>query len=437
VASDDGPWAVDRVITWWRRLERERASLLIVVFGGLQAFLVVAFATRGLSEAAAATFLVAWSALNTLLLAVYLPTESIAAAMATGVDDSDPGTDTGRAFVVEFYPWSWLAVAIASPAVVALFSGDHSMPVLASAALLGVAYGGYSFLRSISFSTDNLPRAAVLSGATLGAWIVLAAACWRWLPLTVATVIGTVAIAHLLATLWVLWRWNRSGGIRPLRRPATTVESRRRELSRYLHVATSGLTMMLPQTIGLLLAARIGVPAAVIVSYGGAVVLARGLFLALGALPTSFTVRYSIYRSEGQYQAYRQLYRWHLGMLVAAVIFATIAAALLGGAVIAFYTGEPMALSSLGLAIVVLAEGLFAAATAPRMILIVEHKVAAMNGLWALAAVISVVVMLTPVDPTLRILAAPLLAGLFICITLFPLARRAAPALRKVSALPS
>lgn len=409
---------------WWIRLERERGSLLIVVFAGMQAFLIVAVATRLLSAADAAVFLVAWSTLNTLALAVFAPMEAMAPAMVGAPESGGtvPDARTNRAFMRRFYLMAGVAGALIAPALAAFLSGDSSAAVTGAAALFLVAYTLTSYFRSRAFSSDRIPRAAALTGLALVLWLLALAVVSAFLGLSVALLILTAAFALGVSPLLLSASAVRSALTRPWRqRPGDVPARDLRSLTvKYLHVAGSGLTMMVPPAIGLLLAAQIGTPAAVIVSYGGAVVLARGMFLGLGALSTSFTVRYAVSKQSSDVAGYRRLFRYHTAILAAVVLAAGLGAMVAGGWIITVYTGQPFALSTTQLVLVVLGEGLFTLAAIPRMILIIENRPGGMNVVWAIAALLSIGVMFLPIDPVTRLVWAPLVAGGFACLTLFP-----------------
>lgn len=409
---------------WWIRLERERSSLLIVVFAGIQAFLIVAVATRLLSAADAAVFLVAWSTLNTFALAVFAPMEAMAPAMVGAPESSGtvPDAQTNRVFMRRFYFASGVLCVAMAPLLAAFLSGDSSAALMGAAALFLAAYTLTSYFRSRAFSSDRIPRAAALTALALVLWLLALAGVSAFLGLTVALLILTAAFALGVSPLLLSASAVRSALSRPWRRQSCIAPTGgiRSLTVKYLHVAGSGLTMMVPPAIGLLLAAQIGTPAAVIVSYGGAVVLARGMFLGLGALSTSFTVRYAVSKQSADVAGYRRLFRYHTAILAAVVLAACVGAFVAGGWIITAYTGQPFALSTIQLVLVVLGEGLFTMAAIPRMILIIENRPGGMNLVWAVAALLSIGVMILPIEPVTRLVLAPLLAGGFACLTLFP-----------------
>jgi hypothetical protein len=409
--------------TLWSRLERERSSVLVVLFGGILAFLVVPVATRNLPSDEASTFLVAWSALNVISLAVFAPVELMAPAIVrrSGVPEST--TQPAILLINRFYVLAGLSTAVITPLIVGVLTQKWDVDLLVASALYMAGYAVFSLFRSRCFGLDQISRAAFQLGLALLMWLPLASALVLSGNVTPAGLVISVAFSYALATLLLTNRAARSlGQTAEFKKRHAPIPGTRQFASQYGHVASSVVATLTMQSIGVLLATMIGTQPAVIVTYAAILILARAVFAGLAALNTPFAVRYADYRTAGRSTHYMRLFLIHTAVLILITLISCILAASLGPTFLEFYTDQPSAIAPGLLALICLGEGLITLSIVPRAILVNESHTRIMSFIFPLGTVVSVAVMLIPMEPTLRLALAPLAGGVFVCATLFPVA---------------
>ena len=409
----------------WVYLERERSAVLVVLFQGILSFLVVPVATGNLSSQDSSTFLIAWSTLNTAVLAVFGPVELMAPAIIDRSGTKRPTAQPNILLINRFYILAGIATALIVPIIVGLLTGDWDIYLLVASAFFVVCYGAFSLFRSRTFGLDQIPRAATQTGLVLVIWLPIVGIQILTGRVSISGLVAAGAIAYGGATLAMVTR-----SLKVLVKSGELIErdSHPSDIGhfarQYFNVAAAGLATLLMQSIGVLLAAVINAPPAVIVTYAGALVLVRGGFAALTSLATPFSVRYANYRKEGRWNQYLGLFAIHLSILVFTTAMACIAAATIGEEFLEFYTHQPSALGPGLLVLIFLGEGLIVLSIVPRLILVTEGQTRIMSVVFPLGAAISTAIMFIPIDQAVRLSVAPLAGGIFICAVLIPVATK-------------
>lgn len=371
-----------------------------VVAGGIG--YLIQILVPALAPASYLTFATLWSAIYLVVTCLSGVQQEL--TRASSADGSGSGFRTWLAFTL-------LAAVTATGAVALIFglSGTHLFPAdtgLLVGAVAAAAFG-YCLVAAVSGAVYGLRDWPAVAGMTIADSLI------RAVTITIALLAGGSAVAlgwatalpFLLAVI-VVWLWV---GRRVRRFLSIDVPLRRLIRNSTATVLASLATGMLISGLPLLLnafAADAG--PALLASLILAITLTRApLVVPLLALQGYLLVSF---RHQSTPVAGRVL-RWVAVMLTAVVALAALAA-FLGPPIMGWLFPSFQALPALDLALIVLSAGLTGAMCITGPAVLAANRHSWYTAGWAISAVMSVVVLVLPVEPHARILAALLIGPL-------------------------
>jgi O-antigen/teichoic acid export membrane protein len=399
------PGAVDR------RLGRSAAVLGAAGLAvGSVSFVFIFVGSRLLGDDEMADLLTLWAIVNTTVLSLLIPLDTLAPRMLLG-GDSTRAVGTGQASFVVHGSALGVGGGLVAISIAAVATTNAAGAVLAAGLCYCGALGGWSGLRARLVGAGEY--ASVLGLASLTAFVAVAGlvAVHVAAPSSAWVLLACVATAYVVGlAAWVGrgvegrlsrrdWRW----------RQLSLGRSNYRTLAALVAVTFATLAL---NNGGLALARAIGMDSRRIVVYAAALSLVRIPMMLVNNLTPPVNLRVVELSANESWREVRALAAKTFALFAGVVALGVIATGLVGAAFV-----EILAAGSAGVdrTIVVLAlvgEGIIWLTVLPRIVCVALHTDRPMIVAWAAGLVTFVVWIVLPLSAEARVVGAPIAGGL-------------------------